>query len=220
MEIQDRKRKIDQIDNEELDLFVAMIQDNASMAETEDDVVSVSENDEEEISKMKKTRRVYSKEVKTKAVELVRKFGVAKVSEKSNIPESNLKRWQNDQVAPTNRRRGRKIKHPDLEEELLMFITEKRTELKATTSRIMTKKAKQIAVVLNIKDMKFTWSWFLKFLNRNRLVIRSPTTKITKSLSTLKTAAEAFIEKFKEFLNNRNILISSLIKEFISSLSS
>ena len=43
----------------------------------EDYVASVSENDEVEISNMKKTRRVYSKEVKTKAEELVRKFGVS-----------------------------------------------------------------------------------------------------------------------------------------------
>ena len=45
MEIQDWKRKIDEIDNEEWNIFAAMVQDNASMKETENDLASISQKD-------------------------------------------------------------------------------------------------------------------------------------------------------------------------------
>ena len=163
---------------------------------------SSTDDDEDDIAK---TRRTYSKKVKEKAIELVKKFGFTRVVDKCNIPESTVKRWVKEGAPSNPGKRGRKVKHPDVEEEVSKFFNEKRQAHKPTTSRIIIRKARQVAERLKITDTKYSWGWFVKFLKRNRLSIRAPTTRLTKPLDTLITKANEFSQKFKKYLENRNL---------------
>jgi hypothetical protein len=54
---------------------------------------------------------------------------------------------------------------------------------------------------MKITDLKFTWSWFDKFLKRNQFVLRTPTSTIVKPMKELEAAAEAFKIKFGDLTN-------------------
>ena len=135
---------------------------------------------------------------------------IDKIATESNIPEVNLRRWVKNGAAPTTNRRGRKVKHPNLEEELLKFIDEKRKAHKATTSRVVTRKTQNIAKQLNITNLKFSWGWLIKFMKRNNLSLRAPTTKVTKCFKTLSTVADAFVKDFRAYLENRKFSILTI----------
>ena len=154
------------------------------------------------VQKLKKTRKVYSKDLKKQAVELVMKHGLEKVAKVSGIGLTCLKRWRQDKAAPSNLRKGSKVKYPEVEDKLMQFISEKRSEYRVITSKILTKKAKSIAESLKIIEMKFTWGWLNKFMKRNSLTLRTPTTKIKKQLSVLMEAAESNV-------NDKKIAIKS-----------
>ena len=68
--------------------------------------------------------------MKEKALELILEFGLDKIAAESNIPEVNLRRWVKNGAALTNNRRGWKVKHPNLEEEILKFIDKKEKLIK------------------------------------------------------------------------------------------
>ena len=91
------------------------------------------------------------------------------------------------------------MKHLDLEETLLKFINEKQQTVQTITSRIMTKLAKKLATSLEIKNIKFTWGWFIKCLRRNNLPLRAPTTRIRKQLKTMS------MEKFHVHLRRSSL---------------
>ena len=215
----DKKRKIEVIDEQELKSFAELLLTtfpDLSSLENQSSTDDSDDDNNREFNRIKKTRKVYTKEIKGKAIELVKVHGVVKVAEKCNIPDTNLKCWIKDSDAPSDRKRGRPIKHPSLETELIQFIKERRTAHKAITSRIVVRKAKTIAERLKITDMKFRWSWFVKFLRRNSLSLRAPTTRIKHNLKELTTVPEAFIEKFQVYLNDRNIFESYFYLSFLS----
>ena len=81
MDIQERNRKIEVINNQELEELVTMLQEDFTNND-QDSKVSTEANEEDELSCLRKSRRRYSKKVKAKAKELVLKFGIQKVIDK------------------------------------------------------------------------------------------------------------------------------------------
>ena len=220
MEIQNKKRKIEALDDAELEKFVATVK---ALGPVPLDEKSTDDEEEEKklgpdgsVKKIIKPRKCYSKDIKEKALKLILVFGLQKVVTESNIHETNLRRWMKNGTTPSNGKRGRKVKHPNLEEELLKFIDEKRKAHKATTSRVVTRKAQTIAKQLKITDLNFSWGWFVKFMKRNQLSLRAPTTKLTKCYKTLSTDAEVFATNFRKYLENRKFFIFFLNNSYLA----
>ena len=128
------------------------------------------------------------------------------VAEKSKIHESNLKRWMKEEEGENKIKSkcGRKILFPEFENELLKYITEKREKHKPVTSRVIFVQTRSIKKKLKISDsqMKCTWGWFQKFLVRNKLSLRSPTSKIAHPLEDLQKEVKNFKEKIAEYFTS------------------
>ena len=196
MDVQSRKRKVQVLEDEEFNCFASLIGENPQIEEGR--IAGAVD----EISEMPQPRKVYSEEIKKRAVELCNKYGITMVSDRSKIHSSCLKRWV--KASESNiilKPRGRKVKYPQLEEDLLKFIKEKRAQYKPVTSRIVIAKGKSIAKVKKF-EIKCTWGWFIRFLKRNIMVLRTPTSTIRKPLSELELLAKSFTDKFKEILQD------------------
>ena len=83
-----------------------------------------------------------------------------RVSEVSGIGLTRSKRWRLDHAVPSNKRRDRKVKHPEIEDKLMQFITKKEVKIKLLQQNAK-KKAKLIGKSLKIVGMKFTWGFWL-----------------------------------------------------------
>ena len=116
------------------------------------------------------------------------------IANATGIGETCQKRWTNEKNATSEKkRRGRRIKHPEIEEKLVQFIKDKRKEEVVITSKLLIKKARTFAETSKVFDIKFTWGWLYKFMKRNHLSLRALTTKFKKDLSILMPSAEAFL---------------------------
>jgi transposase-like protein len=225
-DVQDRKRKAAQFDQEELEGFANHLRDTFkkplnNQVNSNLDFMELEEEKYDEKINLPKTRKTYSEEIKSKAVDLVMKNGIAKVASTTGIGETCLKRWTNEHHDPSEKKkRGRKVKHPDIEEKILQFLKDKRIEEKVVTSKLLVKKARTFAKESNVSDINFSWGWLYKFMKRNHLSLRAPTTRVKKDLSILIPSAEAFIQKFQCYLKEGNFSIHYILFNFIRFLSS
>ena len=141
------KRKASELEKQEIEDFSALLGSEELKEE---------DNYNNDVDDLPKTRKRYKDEVKEKAVELIKKHGVSFVAEKSKIHESNLKRWMKDDEAEESKtaksKKGRRIRFPEFENELLKFIAEKKNDEKPVTSRVIFVKARSIKKPLKISD--------------------------------------------------------------------
>ena len=108
-DLQDRKRKAPQFDKEELEWFTNLIRDTFTKSQKNQvnsipDVIEIEKKEDDEKVNLPKTRKTYSEEIKSKAVQLVMKNGIANVANTIGIGETCLKRWTNEKNAPSDKK--------------------------------------------------------------------------------------------------------------------
>jgi transposase-like protein len=204
------KRKAEAIDNEEIEDFVNLLkqQQPESAADTNTIIEEIklnNDHDSQIIPHIPKVRKHYSEDIKLKAVELVEKHGITLISTRSGIHENNLKSWKKDKdEKKVKSKRGRKIRFPELENKLLTYISDRRAKQKPVTSRTIFTQARAIKKDLQISEtqLKCCWGWFQKFLSRNKLSLRAPSSKIGIPLSELTSASEKFKSEIAHYFTS------------------
>ena len=203
MDIVKGKRKAEVLNKEELQDFAALVNQ-----ETQAEENKIRDENQSSIDNLPKARKHYTDEIKKKAIELVGKHGYTVVSEHSKIHENNLKLWIKDENKVKNKK-GRKIRFPEFENELLTYISENRQNQRPVTSRTIFTRTKLIKKKLKIPDdpLKCRWGWFQKFLARNKLSLRAPNSKIVSPLSHLQSETEKFKSLMAPYFTSSNKLI-------------
>jgi len=127
-----RKRRVPTIekDNTYIELQKLLQDQNSSTMEEEKEIEAFLSNEERSrLKKVKKSRRVYDDDVKKLAAELANKYSKKKVADVTNISISNIKRWKsNANKGKTSSKRGKRVKYPDLEKELITWLKEQRLQ--------------------------------------------------------------------------------------------
>ena len=118
--------------------------------------------------------RRYTQEIKQKALDVAEKFGKAKASRQTGIPESSIRRWKRtgtDRLGSS----GRKPLYSQLEVELRLFFINQRDHKSVMTNRILLREARRIADRAGLRDFIGSISWLNGFKKRNQICYRRAT---------------------------------------------
>ncbi|KAH8037376.1 hypothetical protein HPB51_009931 [Rhipicephalus microplus] len=133
---------------------------------------------------MGKQLNSYTAGYKLKVIEFALEHGKRAVGRKFDVDEKCVRRWcaQKKALQNTNIKkrafRGKQCKYPDLEEELLRYVTEVRNDDFALTTDMLRMKALALARAKNIPagDFKASAGWVGRFMKRKGLSFRRRTT--------------------------------------------
>ncbi|KAH8026659.1 hypothetical protein HPB51_023677 [Rhipicephalus microplus] len=126
----------------------------------------------------------YTAGCKLKVIEFALEHGIRAAGRKFDVDEKCVRRWcaQKKALQNTNIKkrafRGKQCKYPDLEEELLRYVTEVRNDGFSLTTDMLCMKALALARAKNIPagDFKAGAGWVRRFLKRKGLSFRRRTT--------------------------------------------
>lgn len=149
--------------------------------------------------------RSFTAAFKLQVIEYAEEHGKREAGRKYDVDEKRVRYWikQKDALAATNRSRkafcGKKCKYPQLESELLKYVTDTRRDGYAVSTDMIRVKALNIARHMEIPQTQFKASrgWATWFMNRNQLSIRRRTTICQK----LPRKYEDHVIKFHRFVN-------------------
>jgi len=104
--------------------------------------------------------------------------------------------------AKPTKRRGRKIKFPDLDQGLRNWVLDKRlAKIKITVKRFMNY-AKSRANVLAENGIVFSWGWLQKFMQRHKFSLQRPSSKILKPIADIYDEVKKFLSKIQDLLGS------------------
>lgn len=126
---------------------------------------------------MGKQLNSYTAGYKLKVIEFALEHGKRAAGRKFDVDEKCVRRWcaQKKALQNTNIKkrafRGKQCKYPDLEEELLRYVTEVRNDGFALTTDMLRMKALALARAKNIPagDFKASAGWVRRFLKKKGL---------------------------------------------------
>lgn len=174
------------------------------------DEVNVLESLNEEERKLlsgpkKPTRQQYPDEVKKIVGKLAVSFTKKKVEEATGISKDNIKRWKKDYKAEkTPVKRGRRVNSQELESYILNWIKDQRKKFNHVSVRRMLREARVKSKNLKLDNMKLTWGWVQKFLKRNGLKLKKPSTKVKMNPKPVLEAVEKFKTKIATLMSTGN----------------
>ena len=126
-------------------------------------------------------RQSFTAAFKLKVIQVAEAEGNRAAARKYDIAESNVRRWRADKEnlneAPKQQkaRRGKSAKWPEMEEELLNWVKEKRQEGCAISTTSLRLKAKTIAKAAGNEEFKASQGWAYRFMGRHGLSVRRRT---------------------------------------------
>ena len=130
---------------------------------------------------MGKQRTAYTTKEKLAAIKFAEAHGNRAAQREFGINESNIREWRKkkDRLAklPKSKMadRGSKAHHPELEEELMAYVTDRRRRGVGVSTRELRKEAKKIAKRQKITTFGGSVNWVYAFLRRHNLSIRRRT---------------------------------------------
>jgi hypothetical protein len=98
---------------------------------------------------------------------------------------------------------GRKLTHPELDEELATIVLQERLQKQRVTRSMIVQWAKELAS--DNSELKFTQGWLESFLNRHNFVLHKATCKPTLSDPEVVERAAKFVHHVKEPVCEHNI---------------
>ncbi|KAH7933216.1 hypothetical protein HPB49_010399 [Dermacentor silvarum] len=124
--------------------------------------------------------RLFTTSFKLQVTEYAENHGKREAGRKYDVDEKRVPYWinQKDALAATNRSRkafrGKKCKYPELEGELVKYVTDTRNDGYAVSTDMVRAKALNIARHMEIPKAQFKASrgWATRFMNRNQLSMR------------------------------------------------
>jgi len=157
-----------------------------------------------------KSQRRYTPEARAKALELATKFGAHKVSVKSGIPETTIRRWQ--KVGTDYKKgSGRLPTFPEIEIELMKVFREARANGILMTNNSMLREARKIAERLKNTNFVGTMSWLDGVKKRNELSYRRHTRVAQKLKENALEQQEEFRNKIIELFEKHEYQLDSVI---------
>lgn len=166
--------------------------------------VTKLENPSEQKVKVKlQPYRRYAQDVKLKAVALAAKLGASKVSAKTGIPESSIRRWKSVGVARLGVS-GRKPQFSDLEVELLHLFKIQRNRGISMSNRTLLIAARNIAERRGLHGFVGSPSWLDGFKRRSRICYRRSTRVCQKIKKESEQQAKEFQDQIAQLTQKYN----------------
>jgi len=143
--------------------------------------------------------------LKTLIGKLAIKFTKKEIEDASGISINNIKRWrENYKQKKTPGKRGRRVTSPALEAYLIQWIKSQRKNLNHVSVRRLLVQGRAKVKELKLDKIKLTWGWVQKFLSRNNMKLRKPTTKLTMDQKPILDAVEVFKTKISTLISTNN----------------
>ena len=129
-----------------------------------------------------RTRKSYRSEFKLRVVAYAEQQGIRQAVDNYDVNEKSVRQWRQKKTVlermPKTRRsmRGRGPKWPKLESQLVDWIIKKRGSGNRISTTRMVRQACEFARELGVGAFKGTLKWGFKFMKRNSLSVRTPST--------------------------------------------
>ena len=126
-------------------------------------------------------RTSYTASFKLAVCSYAEEFGNRAAGRKYDLDEKNVRRWRQNKTTlksmPSKKRamRSGKARWPELEEQLLAWVVEKRAAGHAVSTQALRLKARNIADETGMDDFKAGTSWAYRFMKRHDLSFRRRT---------------------------------------------
>ena len=147
-------------------------------------------------------RTVYTPEAKISLLKLVEEHGRQVVSNQTGVPYNTLRTMvSRSKINGGPQKRGRRVAYPAFENEMKNWILDKRRDGTKITAKRVFRYSHKIAKERKYDDISFSWGWFRKFMKRNRLALRKPSSNHVKPIDTIIESANHFIQEIYDLIS-------------------
>ena len=166
--------------------------------------ISQMDNDKSLVVTLKPQRK-YPIQTKKKVVHIAKKFGAARVSISTDIPESSISRWIRISGS------GRKPRYTELEEELLNYFVDCRRNGVQINNNSLLKQARIVADSKGFADFIGSLSWLSGFKWRRLIVYRRRTRMGQRLRQTAEQDLESFQKQIFDFIDQHKYPLEAII---------